>query len=347
MEPPLKKRRMGFQISHHDIQLKRARNDQRLKSRFEAIFEKFGKDFSGVGDEIDLETGEIVVDNGHLDSMLDEQDIGTVKQAERYPRCNTPKDTEHFETRTLHGSISHRPGDQSDNPKGAFMDYADTAQDARVVDMPNGDSLLPPRHSPERDVREKQTAYDGLNHSDKPHDHKQYLDYEVEASAIDPKWQVPFVPQRHFSRTFELEGESEDEGDADSVRSRSTSPPGQSLWATPIHVKKGRQRVVWSAEVKSLLTEASSSMSKDINTSINTIDQEAPQLEGLITNQKPVPSETISLSQNETSFSLEESNHGSHTYAKRTPPGYWEERISNEDERRRFIRHLYNKRACK
>ncbi|KAK6398137.1 hypothetical protein LTR65_003217 [Meristemomyces frigidus] len=49
---------------------------QQLKSRFEAIFHKYERDFTGVGDEIDLETGEIVVDNGHLENMRQELDSG-------------------------------------------------------------------------------------------------------------------------------------------------------------------------------------------------------------------------------------------------------------------------------
>ncbi|RKF61804.1 putative myb-like dna-binding domain protein [Erysiphe neolycopersici] len=45
---------------------KRAELDKKLKSTFESIFEKYGKDFNGIGDEIDIATGRIVVDNGHL-----------------------------------------------------------------------------------------------------------------------------------------------------------------------------------------------------------------------------------------------------------------------------------------
>ena len=41
-------------------------NDNNLKSRFEEIFQKYEKDFTGIGDEIDLLTGQIIVDNGHL-----------------------------------------------------------------------------------------------------------------------------------------------------------------------------------------------------------------------------------------------------------------------------------------
>lgn len=51
-------------------------NDQRLKSRFEHIFGKYERDFTGVGDEIDLQTGEIVIDNGHLEHMRHENDPG-------------------------------------------------------------------------------------------------------------------------------------------------------------------------------------------------------------------------------------------------------------------------------
>ena len=51
-----------------------ARN--RFKSVLEGIFEKYGRDFTGVGDEIDLRTGKLVVDNGHLKRMEDEGDVG-------------------------------------------------------------------------------------------------------------------------------------------------------------------------------------------------------------------------------------------------------------------------------
>ncbi|OTA64077.1 hypothetical protein K449DRAFT_381019 [Hypoxylon sp. EC38] len=52
----------------------RAKAATRLKSAFERIFEKYERDFTGVGDEIDLETGELVVNNGHLQSLEDEND---------------------------------------------------------------------------------------------------------------------------------------------------------------------------------------------------------------------------------------------------------------------------------
>lgn len=61
----------------------------RLKSTFEDIFAKYECDFSNVGDEIDLETEEVIVDNGHLSGMLDEQDVGRVV-ADQCLRCLAP-----------------------------------------------------------------------------------------------------------------------------------------------------------------------------------------------------------------------------------------------------------------
>lgn len=58
----------------HDLDSRRYRNDKLLKSRFESIFEKYAHDFSGVGDEIDLVTGELVVNNGHLAGIEHETD---------------------------------------------------------------------------------------------------------------------------------------------------------------------------------------------------------------------------------------------------------------------------------
>ncbi|ETS82168.1 hypothetical protein PFICI_07170 [Pestalotiopsis fici W106-1] len=56
----------------YQLEKKRAKSAFKLKSRFEDIFEKYSKDFDGVGDEIDLRTGEVVVNNGHLQSLEDE-----------------------------------------------------------------------------------------------------------------------------------------------------------------------------------------------------------------------------------------------------------------------------------
>ncbi|KAL1583813.1 hypothetical protein WHR41_07182 [Cladosporium halotolerans] len=65
-----------------DLARNRRANDARLKSRFEHIFEKYEKDFEGIGDEIDLETGEVFVNNGHLENMRHEVDPGQSASAQ-------------------------------------------------------------------------------------------------------------------------------------------------------------------------------------------------------------------------------------------------------------------------
>jgi hypothetical protein len=83
MEPPRKRQRLSPESTNDvDLQIARARNDQKLKSLFEGIFEKYGKDFSDIGDEIDLETGEIVVNKGHVQRMEHEDDTGELTGVE-------------------------------------------------------------------------------------------------------------------------------------------------------------------------------------------------------------------------------------------------------------------------
>jgi Centromere protein Scm3 len=51
------------------------------KARMNDLFAKYGQDYSDVGDEIDLETGDIIVNNGHIEGMRHERDTGDQKHA--------------------------------------------------------------------------------------------------------------------------------------------------------------------------------------------------------------------------------------------------------------------------
>lgn len=88
MEPPSKRPRLSLatqdedDTENGDLQEARFQNDQRLKSIFEGIFQKYEKDFTEVGDEIDLQTGKIVTNNGHLQGMDDERDTGEKEEDE-------------------------------------------------------------------------------------------------------------------------------------------------------------------------------------------------------------------------------------------------------------------------
>ncbi|KAF7960758.1 hypothetical protein EAE96_000431 [Botrytis aclada] len=118
-----------------DLQQKRARLDYKLKSTFESIFEKYGKDFEGVGDEIDLLTGEILVDNGHLKEMQDERDAGSIKAGGNLLRALTVEPE----------TVTETSGDEYSNvEEGDDREEEDNARDKTVdkydvVEMSNED----------------------------------------------------------------------------------------------------------------------------------------------------------------------------------------------------------------
>ncbi|KAK5158098.1 hypothetical protein LTR04_005320 [Oleoguttula sp. CCFEE 6159] len=90
MEPSPKRLRVDGSSQYNpglDLQYDRQQNDLRLKGIFEHIFQKYAKDFTEIGDEIDLETGEIVVNNGHLSRMRHEQDIVGEGDARHFVRA--------------------------------------------------------------------------------------------------------------------------------------------------------------------------------------------------------------------------------------------------------------------
>ncbi|KAF8544257.1 hypothetical protein BDD12DRAFT_60455 [Trichophaea hybrida] len=61
-------------IADAELARERELNTYRLKNSWERIFEKYGKDLNGVADEVDILTGKVFVDNGHLRAMPDESD---------------------------------------------------------------------------------------------------------------------------------------------------------------------------------------------------------------------------------------------------------------------------------
>ncbi|OAA46933.1 Myb-like DNA-binding domain protein [Metarhizium rileyi] len=63
----------GYQLA-----IEKAYADNRFRATMAHIFKKYGRDFEGIGDEIDLSTGEIVVNNGHIENMRNEVDVGDV-----------------------------------------------------------------------------------------------------------------------------------------------------------------------------------------------------------------------------------------------------------------------------
>ncbi|TGO33771.1 hypothetical protein BHYA_0228g00200 [Botrytis hyacinthi] len=134
-----------------ELQQKRARLDYKLKSTFESIFEKYGKDFDGVGDEIDLLTGEILVDNGHLKEMQDERDAGGKKAGGSLLRALTVEPE----------SVTETSGDEYSNvEEGDDREEEDNVRE-KIVDKDDAAEMS------DEDVEEDDIilrGYDGSNH---------------------------------------------------------------------------------------------------------------------------------------------------------------------------------------
>ena len=102
----------------YELDKGRAKAVTKLKSTFEHIFAKYERDFTDTGDEIDLETGEITINNGHLESMSDRNEDGfrsdddgeSVSPVGEKTPGEQPGDR--FQATTASGSI----GPESSNP---------------------------------------------------------------------------------------------------------------------------------------------------------------------------------------------------------------------------------------
>lgn len=127
-----------------DAQLEqtRAQLDLKLKSKFEAIFEKYSRDFTGIGDEIDLRTGEIVVDNGHLLEMEDERDDGTARPSLLEAFTQEPDET--FDS-------IEAEDDEPDEVHESHVKVEDMEEDDMILfrnsGVPCGRPETPPNHS--------------------------------------------------------------------------------------------------------------------------------------------------------------------------------------------------------
>ncbi|KAL8653844.1 MAG: hypothetical protein Q9226_003682 [Calogaya cf. arnoldii] len=198
MSPPAKRRRL-FDTSDPDAELhqRRARNDKKLKSRFESIFEKYSKDFSGIGDVIDFEKDEIVVDNGHLWDMQNEKDPGyehSSKLEHDNPSPKRPSEPPRPPERVIPDSQEYESDD--DDPLGILEGaLATNIQRVRTATV---HPAAPP-----------------------PNDR-----------WVEPAWRVPLLPADvNVQKALPSPSPSLVEDDFNS--SRSASPEGVSIWALP------------------------------------------------------------------------------------------------------------------
>ncbi|KAG8163362.1 hypothetical protein KVR01_006659 [Diaporthe batatas] len=152
----------------YQLEQARARASDKLKSRFESIFSKYGKDFTGIGDEIDLRTGQVVVDNGHLQSITAVQEFGQGGEGEQEDAHCSGDDL------IVHGIRDEAFGDGS-------SDVAARSDPKIVVHPTSGVAPAPQSLTPPCQPF-------GL--------------WEVRRTqVVDPAWRTPELPQSAFMST--------------------------------------------------------------------------------------------------------------------------------------------------
>jgi hypothetical protein len=207
-----------------DLPAARAQNDQRLKSLFEGIFAKYSQDFTDVGDEIDLQSGKLVVDNGHLLGMQGERDTGVESpwgqagdDSDAAPEADEgPEgDDDHEYALSNSGDLLN---DQHETTTSSCTEEHTADSDFVFTYKASGASGLSPMVKSEKAAQVK-TAL-------KPQ---------------DPIWRVPDLPQTYATPTTGPGGRKVNIALTPQIGSaRSPSPPGSgSIWAI---AKRGRPR---------------------------------------------------------------------------------------------------------
>lgn len=222
----LKRSRLLHETSDPWLNVKRARHDLHLKSRFEEIFQKYGRDFSGIADEIDLETGEIVVDRGHIAAMTDETDPGQQLNPDSYRQLDIrsavnrldPQNTESIDTNDDNASQEQEPHlpAKSVNSHTAYQSLSNVSEDNIT------------RFTTKGSVQNAQQCI------------------KLDKQALEPAWQAPLLPvdRSQVVDQSPLFSITLDEPELE----RSPSPPTGSLWAPltgprrPLNDGSARQR---------------------------------------------------------------------------------------------------------
>lgn len=92
-----------------ELAIARARNDGLLKTRWENIFERYERDFEGIGDEISMLDNKIVVDNGHIRSMQNARDTGVTRSTTGSFDCGSK-----YDGRSILRAMTAAPSDKSE-----------------------------------------------------------------------------------------------------------------------------------------------------------------------------------------------------------------------------------------
>lgn len=203
----------------------RAKAAIQLKSRFEDIFAKYERDFTGIGDEIDLETGEVVVDNGHLSSMRSMKDWIVEDDEEG--------DEEVFEDGDAVGyqdgyGIQDEDEEASREPEAqAYEQALPCGSDESHPDLANGGSRDPWRVAEPNWPSGFASRGPPLLHSliptqsDSTIQDQSFSPFVHESSSTaDSTWQAPELPPSAFLNNMSVSGDARHHGGATPVVTR-------------------------------------------------------------------------------------------------------------------------------
>ena len=237
MEPPFKRRRIDrSEFTDEELYHRRARNDLRLKSAFESIFEKYGKDFTGIGDEIDLVTGKIVVNRGHLSSLDDEKNPGHAEDL--FDELGGEIWSSETKATTKKGRVRPRAiisAFEDSFFSGLGTEMRDSSRSSQSPDKLMGDAKTAILASDTDELARlrKNKAFLNLGgHS--PKNPPQAVENE---NNVEPKWRAPPLSDKVSVCEKNLQTQNVL---SDAFENRSTSPPGVSLWGTSERGKKPR-----------------------------------------------------------------------------------------------------------
>lgn len=228
MEQPFKRRRVaGKDFTDEELQHQKAYNDLRLKSAFECIFEKYGKDFTGIGDEIDLETGKIVVNRGHISGLSDEKYPG--REEDLYDELDGETWSGENRATTGHSHVRPRnmiPAFKNSMRSGLRTETRDPFEPAHETDSLMGDMVTESSANAADEIaglsQNKPLSNPGAHPPNCP---AQAVQNE---NSIEPIWCAPPLPNKVSTCQENLQ--PQDFLIPDAYEDPPMSPPGKSLW---------------------------------------------------------------------------------------------------------------------
>lgn len=252
-----------------DLNESRLQNDLRLKSTFESIFQKYEKDFTDVGDEVDLETGDILVNNGHLLGMKNEKDVG----ADENLSGELHSDSIPYSEAKEHSVCYDLQLDMLEAHRDNTVSEASWQSDDTDTDSLIGDLIVDPSPTFLGDVARKRFLTDDTEYGERhvsstgnnwnstppfgrlqPHwnstsetPRKEIQAVCTDGQLIEPTWRVPPLPTS--TSTSEENMVLKPANEREALSYRPLSPPNVSLWASTTHNSRRKHSRVLSSYV--------------------------------------------------------------------------------------------------